>query len=195
MSVGQMKMAQEFHKRIFTAGIFFKDIGYLLIHIPQIIAASHDEKIGKAFQEKIMTVVTAINGCTYCTWFHAKVAVDSGISKEELKNLLSLQFNADAADYEIPALLYAQHFAETNRNPSSEMTKKLYSFYGEKAASHIILFIRMIFFGNLTGNTWDAVMSRLKEHPVKDSSIFFEVFFFLCTFLFMLPAMVVVKRD
>jgi len=188
-------MSQEFHKRIFTAGTFFKDIGYLIIHTPQIVAALHDEAIGKAFQEKIMTVVTAVNGCTYCAWFHAKVAVDSGINEDELKNLLSLQFNADATTHEIPALLYAQHFAETNRNPTPEMTEKLYSFYGEKTASHIILFICMIFFGNLLGNTWDAVMSRLKGNPAKDSSVFFEVLFFLCSFLFMLPAMLIVKKE
>ncbi len=188
-------MDQDFHKRIFTAGTFFKDIGFLIIHTPQIIAASHDKEIGKAFREKIMTVVTAINECTYCTWFHAKVAVESGISENELKNLLNLQFQADAAEREIPALLYAQHYAETNRNPTPEMTEKLYSFYGEKTALHIILFIRMIFFGNLSGNTWNAVMNRLKGNPAKDSSIFFEMFFFLFAFLFMLPAMVIVKKE
>ncbi len=188
-------MSQEFHKRIFTAGTFFKDIGYLIIHTPQIVAALHDEAIGKAFQEKIMTVVTAINGCTYCTWFHARVAVESGISEDELKNLFNLQFNADADPHEIPALLYAQHFAETNRNPAPEMTEKLVAFYGEKTALHIILFIRMIYFGNLSGNTWDAVMSRLKGKPARNSSIFFEMFFFLFAFLFMLPAMLIMKRN
>jgi len=187
-------MDQDFHKRIFTAGTFFEDIGYLIIHTPQIIAASHDKEIGKAFQEKIMTVVTAINGCTYCTWFHARVAVESGISEDELKNLLNLQFQTDAAEREIPALLYAQHYAETNRNPTPEMTEELYSFYGEKTALHIILFIRMIFFGNLSGNTWDAVMSRLKGKPAKNSSVFFEFFFFLFSFIFMMPAMIIVKK-
>ena len=188
-------MDQDFHKRIFTAGTFFNDIGYLIIHTPQIIAALHDKAIGKAFQEKIMTVVTAVNGCTYCTWFHAKVAVESGIREDELKNLLNLQFQTDAAEREIPALLYAQHYAETNRNPTSEMTEKLYAFYGEKTALHIILFIRMIYFGNLSGNTWDAVISRLKGKPAKNSSIFFEMFFFLCSSLLMLPAMIMVKKN
>jgi len=54
-----------------------------------------------------MTVVTAVNGCTYCTWFHAKQAVTSGISEKEVKNMLNLLFEADASDFEVPALLYA----------------------------------------------------------------------------------------
>jgi len=187
-------MKQEFQKRIFTTATFFKDAGYLFIRIPQIVAALLNNEIGKAFQEKIMTVVTAINGCTYCTWFHAKKAVGSGISEDELKNLLNLQFHADATNFEMTALLYAQHYAETNRNPTPEMTEKLYSYYGEKTAAHIILFIRMIYFGNLMGNTWDAIISRVKGNPAKNSSVFFEIFFFLFSFIFMVPAMIVVKE-
>lgn len=187
-------MKQEFQKRIFTAGTFFKDLGYLFFRIPQVVAALLNKEISKAFQEKIMTVVTAINGCTYCTWFHAKKAVDSGISEDELKNLLNLQFHADATDFEMAALLYAQHYAETDRNPTAAMTEKLYSYYGEKTARHIILFIRMIYFGNLMGNTWDAVISRFKGNPAKNSSVLFEMVFFLLSFLFMVPAMIATKE-
>ena len=45
--------------------------------------------------------------------------------------MLNLQFHADAADFQIPALLYAQHYAETNRNPDGKMTKNLIDFYGK----------------------------------------------------------------
>jgi len=45
-------------------------------------------------------------------------------------------------------------------------------------AKHIILVIRMISFGNLCGNTWEAVISRLKGDPVPSSNILFSVYFF-----------------
>ena len=183
-----------FDKKIFTARLFFGDIGFLLWNTPKIIGASGDKKISKAFVEKIMTVTTAVNGCVYCSWFHAKQAVNSGISEEEVKNMMDLQFQADAGEYELMALLYAQHFAETDRKPDPEMTKKLFDFYGEKTAMHIILFIRMIFFGNLYGNTWDAVLSRFRGRPAKNSNIVFEFFFFLVNFLVMFPFMWLVKR-
>ena len=76
-----------------------------------------------------MTLVSAINECVYCQWFHAKKAISSGLSSKEVKNILNLQFKADASDFEITALLYAQNYAENNRKPNKEMTDKLYDFY------------------------------------------------------------------
>ncbi len=92
----------------------------------------HDQAISRAFMEKVMIVVTAVNGCVYCEWFHAKAAVSSGLSPAEIKNILQLQFQADAADSELPALLYAQHYAETDRQPDPEMTRRLVEFYGDR---------------------------------------------------------------
>ena len=152
------------------------------------------KKLNRAFIEKIMTVTTAVNECTYCSWFHAKQAVASGVSEEEVKNMLNLQFQADANDFESTALLYAQHYAETNRSPDEEMTKKLFDFYGEKSAKQIILFIRMIFFGNLFGNTWDAVLSRWKGKPAENSNVIFEIIFFILSAWFMYPTMLLSER-
>jgi AhpD family alkylhydroperoxidase len=187
-------MIIKFERKIFTAGILLRDVGFLISKTPKMIGAMRDMKISKAFMEKIMTVVTAVNGCTYCRWFHAKQAVESGISPEEVKNMLNLQFQAQASDFELMALLYAQHYAETNRNPDPEMTARLFQYYGEETANHILLVIRMIFFGNLFGNTWDAVISRFRGKPAENSNIFFEFVFFLFTFYFMIPAMFVTKE-
>jgi len=186
---------QRFDKKIFTARLFLSDIGFLFLNFPGIILAFRNKKITRAFIEKIMTVTTAVNACVYCSWFHAKQALESGISEEEVKNLMNLQFQADVHETELMALLYAQHFAETNRKPGPEMTKKLFDFYGDETARHIILFIRTIFFGNLYGNTWDAVLSRCKGSPAENSNILFESFFFLLNFLIMFPAMILMKKD
>jgi AhpD family alkylhydroperoxidase len=187
-------MKQKFDRKIFTAGIFIKDIGFVMYKLPQIIGALRNTKISKAFVEKVMTVTTAVNGCTYCAWFHAKQAVSAGISKEEVKNMLNLQFQADASEFEIMGLLYAQHYAESDRNPDNEITAKLFNYYGDKTAKHIILFIRIIFFGNLLGNTWDAILSRLKGNPAENSNIIFEFIFFLLTFWLMIPSIIVTKE-
>lgn len=172
-----------------------KDIRFLLVNFPKIAAAMRDKKVTRAFNEKIMMVTTAVNGCIYCAWFHAKQAVESGISEEEVRKLLNLQFQADATGFEAMALLYAQHFAETDRNPDPAMTKKLFDFYGEQTANQIILFIRMIYFGNLYGNTWDAVLSRFRGVLVPNSKFVFELVFFLLNVPIMFPAMVIMKFD
>lgn len=153
-----------------------------------------NKEISKAFFEKIMTVVTAVNGCVYCKWFHAKKAVQSGVSAKEVKELFNLQFNADANDFEMPGLLYAQHYAETNRNPDKEMTENLFNFYGKPTADHIILIIRMIFFGNLSGNTFDAFLARFKGQKAENSNFFFEFFVFIVSAPILVPTMPLVKK-
>lgn len=187
-------MKNKFIKNIFTFRKLIGDIAFLTLHIPQIIGAFRDKEIDKAFTERIMFVITAVNGCVYCAWFHAKRAVASGMSEEEVKDLLDLQFKAQASDYEIMALLYAQHYAETNREPDPEMTEKFNEYYGEKTANHIFMIIRMIYFGNLLGNTWDAIISRFEGNPVENSSVIFEFFFFSATFLFMVSTMFQMKE-
>ncbi len=151
-----------YDKKIFSPAILFRDLGFLISRAPALVRAMRNPDIGPVFMEKIMMVVTAVNGCVYCTWFHAKQAVTSGMSDDEIRDTFDLQFHASATEHEMPALLFAQHYAETNRNPEPEMTARLDKFYGEKTARDIMLLIRTIFFGNLLGNTFDAFPSRLK---------------------------------
>ena len=187
-------MKNLFHKRIFSAETFLRDVGYLLVRSPRIIGALRNPEIGSALREKLMLVITAVNECGYCSWFHAKQAVASGIPEAEVMDLLKLQFVASASAFELTALLYAQHFAETNRRPDAEMTARLFARYGDKTAKHIILLIRMIFFGNLFGNTWDAVLSRFKGKPAEQSNVIFECVFFAFVFWFMWIPPLLTKR-
>lgn len=187
-------MNSRYTRKIYTARLLFNDLGFLLANIPNIRAAQKNKKLGKAFMEKVMTVVTAVNGCRYCEWFHAKQAASSGISDEEIKNLFQLQFHADANDFELQALLYAQHYAETNRNPDQEMTDNLLKYYGPETTKHILLMIRMIFFGNLSGNTFDAFLSRLQGVKAENSNLVFEFLFFLINAPIMLPLLVLTKK-
>ncbi|GAB4464081.1 MAG: hypothetical protein Kow0031_41760 [Anaerolineae bacterium] len=76
-----MAARQTFDKKIYTASLLARDIGFLLVNSPEIIRAAQNPAISLAFVEKIMTVTTAVNGCVYCAWFHAKQAVASGINR------------------------------------------------------------------------------------------------------------------
>lgn len=188
-------MNNNFSKKIFTFSLLLNDIGFLIIKFPQIIGMRFNKKISHSFVEKIMTVTTAVNGCVYCEWFHAKQSLASGISEKEINNMINLQFQTDATDYELTALLFAQHYAETNRNPDEDMLKELVDKYGEKTSKQIMLVIRMIFFGNLYGNTWDAVLSRFKGLPAKGSNLIFEMFYFIINLWVMFPAMLIMKLN
>lgn len=141
-------MKQGFSKRIFTARLFFNDLGFLIWNAPKIISVFLIRRNPEHLIEKILIVTDAVNGCIYCSWMDAKLAMRSGVSEDEIRNLLKLEFHTDASPYELNALLYAQHYAETNRRPDPEMTKDLFDSYGEKIANDILVAIRMVTFGN-----------------------------------------------
>ena len=184
-----------YDKRIFSPAILFRDLGFLIARVPALVRAMRNPDIGHAFMEKILIVVTAVNGCTYCTWFHARQAVTSGMSDDEIRAMFDLQFEASATEHELPALLFAQHYAETNRTPDPEMGARLDDFYGETTASDIMLLIRVIFFANLLGNTFDAFPNRLEGRKAENSSAVFELLFFLATFWLMLPAKWLLRKQ
>lgn len=108
--------------------------------------------------------------------------------------MLDLQFGTDASEHEMPALLYAQHYTETNRNPDKEMVDKLIAFYGEKTAKHVEVFIRMIYSANLAGNTFDAFICRLKGKKAEESNAVFEFIFFVVNIPFLLPLLPLVNK-
>ncbi|MEN8122576.1 MAG: carboxymuconolactone decarboxylase family protein [Bacteroidota bacterium] len=170
------------------------DLGWLIRNAKQFSRAKKAKRVSRSFMEKIMLVTTAVNGCVYCAWYHAKLSVKSGINRDEVKSLLNLQFNADSDDFETLGLLYAQHYAETDRKPDEEMTDKLFKFYGEKTTKDIILYIRAIYFGNLAGNTFDAFLSRRKGIKAKKSNALFEFVFFLFSAPILWPTLPYVKK-
>jgi AhpD family alkylhydroperoxidase len=107
-----------------------------------------------------MLAVTAVNGCRYCSYFHTKQALKSGISLEEISKLLSGDIN-DCPEEEALALIYAQHWAESNTHPDPEAVKKLQETYNFEKVEAIHLALRMIRLGNLLGNTWDYLLYRI----------------------------------
>jgi AhpD family alkylhydroperoxidase len=113
-----------------------------------------------AFRERLMLVVTGVNGCRYCSYAHARQALVEGISPEEIARLGDGTFHGSPSE-ELPALLYAQHWAETDGAPDAEARTIVEGTYGKAALAQIEIVLRMIRVGNLLGNTWDYVLHRL----------------------------------
>jgi len=159
-----------FSKRIYTPHTLLRDFRDILAHFHEFRSAVRSRRISRAFAEKIMLAVTAVNGCRYCSYGHAKTALASGVSPEEVDLLLSGEIGHVSPD-EAPALFFAQHYAESGDHPDSEMVQKLVKTYGQEKARDILAHIRMITFGNLSGNTFDALLSRLRGRPAERSSL------------------------
>jgi len=118
------------------------------------------EVIDPAFRERLMLAVTQVNGCRYCSYGHARQALAEGISQQEIEALGQGMFAGSPSD-EVPALLYAQHWAEADGEPDQVARQRLVERYGEDAAAGIELMLRMIRMGNLLGNTWDYALYRI----------------------------------
>jgi AhpD family alkylhydroperoxidase len=116
--------------------------------------------LSPAFQERLMLAVTSVEGCRYCSYFHSKLALKGGVSQEEIGKLLSGDFK-DCPEEEALAVLYAQHWAESNACPDQEAVERLKETYGSEKAEAIHLMLRMIRLGNLLGNTWDYLLYRI----------------------------------
>jgi hypothetical protein len=108
------------------------------------------------------------------------------MSPDDVRLMLSGTVPDSTPDEELPALGYATHFAETGGRPDTRMRADLHARYGTATATDVEIVIREIMIGNLTGNTFDVCLARLRGHPVPDSSLAFEVFYFFVSAPFFL---------
>lgn len=143
-----------FHKRTFTLRSFGQSLTDLLAHLDDLAAVVKNRRIERAFGEKIMLAVTQVNDCRYCSFFHSHQALRAGVTEVEIAQLLKGELG-DFPPEQAVALAFAQHYAEQAGHPDADAWQKLVDFYGPQAAGEILVYIRMITFGNLLGNTFD----------------------------------------
>lgn len=173
-------MQTTFNKRIYDPAGFYSALQDLFSHIDELRRAARRRRVSRAFAEKIMLAVTQVNGCRYCSYGHSRLALAAGVSEDELRDLLAGDLG-NFPEAEAVALSYAQHYAETQGQPDPEARQRLLDTYGPETAADIACYIRMISFGNLLGNTFDAFLSRLKGAPASDSRFLGELCVLLST--------------
>lgn len=153
--------AKKFNKRYYNnPGLFWNDFRFPFQNRDKMKLAMSGSLVSPAFRERLMLAVTAVNGCRYCSYFHAKEALKTGLSETEIRAMQDgIVDNAPAV--ELPALLYAQHWAESNAQPDPDIRQKLVAAYGSQTAEAIDAVLRIIRMGNLLGNTTDYWLYRL----------------------------------
>lgn len=136
------------------------DVRSILARRGLILSAMRDKQIDPAFRERLMLVVTGVNGCRYCSYVHARAALEAGISPEQIEALEAAQFSGSPIE-ELPALLYAQHWAEADGHPTQEACQRIRRQYGDEHVERIETVLLMIRVGNLVGNTFDHLLHRI----------------------------------
>lgn len=121
-----------------------------------------------------MLAVTRVNGCRYCAYGHSRAALAVGVTEAEIQHLMSGDLGGFPEE-EAVALAFAQHYAESACQPDVQALRRLMDTYGPETARDIQAYLRMITFGNLYGNTFDALLSRLAGKPAAGSSLWSEL--------------------
>jgi len=138
----------------------FSDLWFPIRNRSRLREINRKELIPPAFRERLMLAVTAVNGCRYCSYFHTRQALKNGITADEITELLA----GDAANCpqdEAVAVVYAQHWAESNTHPDTEAVQRLQQTYSREKTEAIHLILRMIRITNLLGNSWDYLIYRI----------------------------------
>jgi AhpD family alkylhydroperoxidase len=107
-----------------------------------------------------MLAVTAVNQCRYCSYAHTQMALRSGMAPGEIQKILQHNLQ-DCPQDEIPAILYAQHWAETDGHPVPEIHKKLELQHGFSKMKNIDSVLGLIRLANLFGNSLDYLLFRI----------------------------------
>ncbi len=170
-----MKQSErKFDKRIITLKTQNEHISTFIKHSEAFVEAQLNPVISKSFSESVSLAISQVNGCKLCSYTHAKNALKSGMSEEEVEFLLSGGFD-NAPKEQLEALLFAQHYADTKGNPDPEIKQKLVDTYGEEKTKDIMASILMMNLTNLHGNTAEALGLRLKGKAVEYSSFWQEI--------------------
>lgn len=150
-----------FQRRIYAGPMhFLRDLWRITRSIRAVLALSLPGGIAAGFRERIMLVVTGVNRCRHCAWGHEILAQRAGLSKAEIASLLALDLDK-CAEGEIPGLLYAIHWAESDGAPTAEARSGLEASYGPDIARQIETTALLINAGNRFGNTFDYWLSRM----------------------------------
>lgn len=178
--------AHKFMKRLYPPRDFYRFLRDMLASMGDMRKGRKDNRVSEEFGERIMLAVTEVNGCRYCSYFHTQASLKAGLEEAEIRDTLSGDFSQAPAE-EIPALLFAQHYAESGGKPEPELVQQLRDNYGEAKARAIIGNIRAIMIGNAWGNAFDSLRFRLKGQPNREMSLGKELAVILGVVL-MLPA-------
>jgi len=141
---------------------------------PFMSKAKRKGELDSEFIERIMIAVTEVNGCAICSYAHTRMALEIGMSNEEIRKLLS-GIIEDAPDDQIQAIMFAQHYADSRGEPSKDAWERIVKMYGLSKSMGILGAIRIIMMGNALGIPWSSILSRLKGKPDKRSTLIYEI--------------------
>lgn len=118
-----------------------------------------------------MLAVSKANACRWCTLAHRRWALAEGVSDEELAAIEGQE--PDRFDRRTwAAIAWAQARTRTDLGPvPEELEAELARHYDAGERSDLELVTRVMGAANLSANTFDALLGRLRRRPVAGSRV------------------------
>ena len=165
---------REEFKRKFSLWELYRSFVFAPRAMSKLIGNNKSKLVDKHFVERLQLAVTEVNGCAACSWQHTQMALDQGMSNEEISSFLS-GGDSFIKPEEAKAIMFAQHFADSKGFPKKFTYDSIVEEYGEKEARIILSAAQMMIAGNMYGIPFSAFVSRLHGKPYKGSSLFYEL--------------------
>lgn len=176
-------MKNNSRRELYALGEVYKITYQAFLTVRKLTFASKNKLLDKPFVERIMLAVTEVNDCPACSFGHSKIALESGMSNEEIENILSGVHSEVPLD-QLPAIMFAQHYAEYRGKPTKLAWDQVVEVYGQQRAEGILAAIRMIMLGNTYGIPWGSLIGRFKGVPDVRSNLLYEVAMVVASFTF-----------
>lgn len=162
------------YKRKFSFWELYRSLVFAPRAMSKMIGNKKSNLVDKHFIERLQLAVTEVNGCAACSYQHTQMALQMGMSNEEISSFLS-GGDSFIRPEEAKAIIFAQHFADSRGFPKKYAYDSIAKEYGEKEARIILSAAQMMIAGNMIGIPLSAFQSRLKGKPYKDSTLFYEL--------------------
>ena len=184
-------MKDSFGRNLYSIGEFYRIYYLAFFSAYDFIHAKRKELLSDHFIERIMISVTEVNGCPFCSFAHTKMALEAGMSNEEIQNMLA-GVSDDVPEEELSAIVFSQHYADSRGYPSKESWEQIVKVYGIKEAKAILGAIRIMMYGNAAGIAWGSFVNRIKREEEKDerSNLLYEIGMMLTTIIYIPIALV-----
>ena len=163
-----MTRAERFTKRTLTLPLLARSLGAVVLHLPVLAMALVRPSVPRALREQVMLGVNSVNGCRYCSWAHTGRALAHGVNLDELADLLDTGTLGKLDERDATAILFAQNFADTIRQPTPEARAALANQFTAYELRELTAYIHAIYLGSLCGNSADAWLVRLSGRKVDD---------------------------
>lgn len=186
-------MKKKLGKKLYNIRESFMHLIKAFISIKYLSEAKKQGLISYPFQERLMLAVTEVNGCALCSYAHTKMALEAGLSSQEINNLLTGSNQEDTPEDELNAILFASYYAECRSKVDKAIWNKIVNEYGIEKALGILASIRIITVGNVYGIALGSFISRFKKDKSKRdlrTNLFYELIQLISFIPFTIIAMI-----